>query len=142
LMVIPRNFKEYTAPIKNVEAALNKLKGCKQNCEKLAEDYQKAFEQVLSKRPTDFTFKKELEKELAEIKRNNGRVSNFIHSGLRGGATFSGHKGISDRSEIADVLSQYKDINDTSTLMLLRCYTGVQNEILHWKGIFTMVRMI
>lgn len=142
LMVVPRNYKEYSAPIRNMEAVLKKLKSCKQNCEPIAEEYQKAYENILSKREADFTFKKELAKELAEIKKNNGRISNFIMSGHDGGGSFGGYKGTLSRSEIAQVMNEFQDINDVSTLMLLGCYTGVQNEIVHWKGIFPKVKMI
>lgn len=39
LVVVPRNYKDYTNQIKNVEALIKKLSSCKVNCEKLSQDY-------------------------------------------------------------------------------------------------------
>ena len=142
LMVIPKNYKEYTASIRDLENAMKRLKACKQNCEKIGEEASNASIRMMRIKGEDSSFKKMISQELASIKKNNGRISNFILSGHDGGGTFSGYKGTINRDEITDVLSEYKDINDVTTLMLLGCYTGVQNEIFHWKGVFPKVKMI
>lgn len=142
LVVIPKNYKEHTSQIKTVEAKLRKLKSCKSNCEPLAQDYAAAEMDLQAKRDSEGLLKDLVTKELKEMRQKNVKLTNMLLSGHDGGGHFGGYKGAISRSDIASIMEDFQDINDVSTLMLLGCYTGVQKEIAHWKGIFPKVRMI
>jgi hypothetical protein len=46
------------------------------------------------------------------------------------------------REELKELMKDYGDINEAQSLLLLGCYTGVQKEILEWRGIFPKARLI
>ncbi|HLW56264.1 MAG TPA: hypothetical protein VKY27_02710 [Bacteriovoracaceae bacterium] len=142
LVVIPKNYKEYTSQIRVVEEKLKRLNRCKSNCEPLAQDYAAAEIALQTKRDSEGLLKDLIAKELNEMKQKNVKLTNMLLSGHDGGGHFGGYKGSISRSDMANIMEDFQDINEVSTLMLLGCYTGVQKEIAHWKGIFPKVRMI
>lgn len=142
LQIIPKNYKDYTQLIQKVEAAKKKYKGCKENCQTFSEEYRRADVELYTALEASGSVQQQIKKELNDIKNNKGKLTNLILSGHDGGGTFGGHKGFLNKFQLDDILKEYTDINDVSTLMLLGCYTGVQKEISFWKSVFPKVKMI
>jgi len=142
LVVVPKTYKQYTAQIRQIETKLNAVKRCRQNCDAVSKEYADAQMELLKKREEEGSLKELIKKELEDTRKSNAKVTNFLLSGHDGGGNFGGYKGSVSREDISDIMNEFADINDVSTLMLLGCYTGVQKEIVNWKGIFPKVRMI
>ena len=142
ILVVPKNYKEHTAEIKKAEAIVSRIDSCKSNCDALRAEYRQVRSQIETMRTKEGSINDLIDKELADIQKKKGKVTNFIISGHDGGGHFGGYKGNITRDSIQKLMNKYKDINDVSTLMLLGCYTGVQKEILNWKETFPKVKMI
>lgn len=142
IVIVPKTYKNYTPQIKKIESLQARSKKCQSNCESINQEYSAAQMELIKMREPSGSIKDLITRELTEIKNKKGKVSNFIISGHDGGGNFGGHKGSVSREEISSIMNEFRDINEVSTLMLLGCYTGVQKEIAHWKGIFPQVRMI
>lgn len=141
--VVPRNYTDYSREIRLLEEKRRSLSKCQQNCTDLSNEVNTIQRGIQEKRSQEGSIADLLRKEMDEIKKQgNSKVTNFILSGHDGGGRFGGHKGSITRDELKNVMSSFSDINDVSTLMLLGCYTGVQQEMYAWKGIFPEVRMI
>lgn len=149
ILVVPKNYKEYRGIIKNIHQAEKDYTDCvKKNlarpgtCLKETSNMVKAQEELPKFQSSQPKTDKAVEEVLKEIRSKKGKVSNLIISGHDGGGEFGGRKGKIDREDLKQIMKKYKDVNDVSTLMLLGCYTGVQQEINEWKNIFPEARMI
>lgn len=74
LVVIPKNYKEYTSQIKAVEAKLRQLNRCKSNCEPLAQDYAAAETALQTKRDSEELLRDLVAKELKEMQQENVKL--------------------------------------------------------------------
>lgn len=79
---------------------------------------------------------------LDDIRKSGGKLKSFIVSGHDGGGHFAGEKGRLTSQELLELMQEYKDVNDVSSALLLGCYTGVQKEIMKWRGIFPKIQLI
>lgn len=142
LLVIPKNYKSYTKIIKEVEASTKALERCRSNCDEVRKKSSDARTKLDNHIRTSPPLKEAIEKELSVLKEQNAKLKNFTISGHDGGGYFGGHKGGFGRQELAEMMKNYPEINEVQNLMLLGCYTGVQKEIIEWKGIFPKARLI
>ena len=146
LMVVPKNYKEYgkyTGPFneatKRLERCTKKKSGSCTNEINALQEATAKMNKFVDSQPS---FDKGIREALDEIKSKNGKLQVFTISGHDGGGSFGGNKGGFGRQELQDVMSDYKDINETSSVLLLGCYTGVQKEIYAWKNIFPKAKII
>lgn len=145
LVVVPKNYKEY-APLQKAQEraydAYNKCRNTGAKCETENQRLQTAsnkFSEFQAKQPdTDTSIKQAL----TELKKENAKVKSFIISGHDGGGSFGGSKGGTSRQQISSIVGSFPDVMDVNSLLLLGCYTGVQNEIMEWKLIFPNVNVI
>lgn len=160
LEVVPKNWKQYTVFQKAAESTLAAIDACRKKYPEARISYwggssgpecltQVNAYQEASKKMRDFTSKQkqipdqlkdrmeELSKEKIKVK-----ITNVSLSGHDGGGHFGGHKGGISRQEVASIMGNYPVMNDVQSLLLLGCYTGVQNEVAAWKAIFPKVKII
>lgn len=149
LLVVPKNYKEYgvltqdfTKTEKNYLACSKRSFNLPGSCQKESDNYTKAREKLYAFQGSQPSTDKATEEVLKEISAKKGTLSSLIISGHDGGGTFGGTKGEIKREDLKQIMKKYEDVNDVSTLMLLGCYTGVQQEIIEWKNIFPEARMI
>lgn len=146
LVVIPREYKQYATYVAQVENSIKKHKSCikkkKGNCVAEEEEKRAAYAKLGKFNSTQQSVQDALKNELAEVRKSNGTLENFIISGHDGGGAYSGYKSSFSRQEIGEILKDYQDINKVKSAMLLGCYTGVQSETQKWHAIFPDVRLI
>jgi hypothetical protein len=146
LQVVPKNYKDYSQLIATKEIAQKKYWDCMSArlnpCNDLntsSMDAEKKYYQFQDKQQS---IPDQLKATLEEIKAQEGKIKSFAVSGHNGGGSFSGAKGHLGRQEVGNLIAQYPEINEVSSLLLLGCYTGVKNEVSNWKSIFPKVSLI
>jgi hypothetical protein len=148
LMVVPKNYKEYGKFIAVEQKAYRDKKQCFEttrdfsSCENFTKKHHEAMnalEEFKSKQPT---ISNNVEEALKEIKSNKAKIVSFNISGHDGGGHYGGSKGTFSRLQLAEIMSDFPEINEVESLLLLGCYTGVQREVSEWKMIFPKTKMI
>lgn len=146
LVVVPKNYQEYKKYTDKLHDAEKKVKRCVStqgaNCTELEENYSKTqmeLSKFVSAQPSIGTGIREA---MSEIKESNSKLQVFTISGHDGGGSFGGNKGNFSRHELSEIMKDYQSLNETTSVLLLGCYTGVQNEIYAWKSIFPSARLI
>ena len=79
---------------------------------------------------------------MEDIRKSNAKLKSVIISGHDGGGQFSGSKGGFGSVQLQMLMKEYKDIDEVNSALLLGCYTGVQLEMMKWRGIFPKIRLI
>lgn len=146
LMIVPKNYKEYGKYTGPFNEASKRAERCSKSKGNACTNEIKALQEA-TKRMNEFVdaqpgFDKGIREALDEIKAKNGKLQVFTISGHDGGGEFGGNKGGFGRHALQEVMSDYQDINETSSVLLLGCYTGVQKEIYAWKNIFPKAKII
>jgi hypothetical protein len=163
LEVVPKAWKQYTSYQKATEVAITALTACTTkypnaqrsmwgsngNKTKTECDVQMQAYQAASTKMREFTSKQkpvpeQLKERMEELSKEKTKVklTNVSISGHDGGGHFGGQKGDISRDEVAKIMAEFPEMNDVQSLLLLGCYTGVQNEVAAWKGIFPKVKII
>ena len=146
IMIVPKNYKQYTPYRTAVASASRALEACSKtagaNCSAQMKTLSDASAKQMSFTSQHQDINSQLEDTLKEIKAKNGKVKSMIISGHDGGGQFGGEKGGSGRGMIGPLMAKYPEINDVQSLLLLGCYTGVQQEVMQWKMIFPNVHLI
>ena len=146
LKVVPKNYKQYTGYIRNLESTQKKASKCWNSktpeCEKLQQDLQNAVSALQAFTASQSSLAIGVEQAMAEIKKSGGKLQNFTISGHDGGGQFGGYKGGISRNDLLEIMKGYEEINEAKSLLLLGCYTGTQNEVMEWKNIFPKTKMI
>lgn len=156
LVVIPKNYKDYTKYTKSVQDAQKKLDLCfstnkigdyfsetaKQKCGPQMEAKNAAY-----KARKDFNLQQpqlsdQVKAGMETIKKENAKVVSVAISGHDGGGHFGGDKGDFSRYDMAKIMAEFPEQNEVSSLLLLGCYTGVTNEVKNWRSIFPKVKLI
>ncbi len=84
----------------------------------------------------------QLDKVLADFNTKGIKVKSVIVSGHDGGGSFGGSKGSINKQAIASSFQKYPAVNEINTAVLLGCYTGVNQEMIYWKGNFPKLGVI
>lgn len=146
IVVVPKNHKEFSKYTIPMEAANRKLERCLskpgQSCDAVKVEAQKASKAFLDFSSKQPNIDKGVKEALEEVKQSKGRLQNFTISGHDGGGSFGGNKGSFSRQELSQIMRDYQDINDVTSLLLLGCYTGTQFEVMEWKNIFPKTKLI
>lgn len=146
LMVVPKNYKEYGKYTGPFNEATKRLERCLKKPGNVCANETSAVKEATSKMGSFIKSQPQIQdgirEALNEIKAKNGKLQVFTISGHDGGGHFGGNKGGFGRQELQDIMKDYEDINNTSSILLLGCYTGVQKEIYAWKNIFPKARVI
>lgn len=147
LVVVPKNYKDYKKYTDKLIETHKKVEKCFNTkaadaCKEEENHYNKAESELTAFKQSQPSIRTGINEAMAEIKAANGKLQVFTISGHDGGGTFGGHKGDFNRHELAEIMKEHQDINETTSVLLLGCYTGVQNEIYAWKGIFPSARLI
>lgn len=76
-------------------------------------------------------------------KARGAKVSSLILSGHDGGGEFYGDNGETDLAEISELVNENREVfSDTSSLLLMGCWTSVPDQVDLWKTIFPRVRVL
>ncbi len=145
LQVIPRSHQQYnqlTNVVQNDMKAFEHCFGTGGNCDRQEATYMASSQRLETFKATLPSAREQLKTELERLKAAGGKLANFIISGHDGGGTYSGHKGEISRGDIGEVLSQFPEVNNVKSVMLLGCYTAVPNEVIHWKQTFPNAKLI
>ncbi|MCM2351578.1 MAG: hypothetical protein NDI69_16260 [Bacteriovoracaceae bacterium] len=147
LVVVPKNYKDYkkyTDKLIETEKRIRKCLNTKaaDACKEEDKHYSNANSELAAFKQSQPSIRTGISEAMAEIKATNGKLQVFTVSGHDGGGSFGGNKGDFSRYELAEIMKEHQDINETTSILLLGCYTGVQNEIYAWKSIFPSARMI
>lgn len=156
LVVVPKNYREYTKYNKAVEDAQKKVKDCLKT-NNILDHYSTAAEEkcsgMMEARNAALRARKEfiiqqpeisaqVRSELDGLKKENAKLVSVAISGHDGGGHFGGDKGSFTRYEMGNIMADYPEVNEVSSLLLLGCYTGVTHEVKSWRSIFPKVKLI
>ncbi len=148
LKVVPKNYLEYGAYSRKMEAVAKKIQAAKctdnsaPGCAELYKAYEKSYTDLNDFRQKQKSTAIQVKEALEEVKKGKGKLQHVAISGHDGGGHFSGNKGSFGRTELAAMMTDYADINDVKSLLLLGCYTGTQHEVMAWKTIFPQTKLI
>ena len=142
LVVVPKNYQEYSRYTAAIESASRAISRCTSNCEPLQTRFNEAYQNLETFKSSQKSTRDATKEALDELKAQNAKLKTFMISGHDGGGSFGGSKGSFSRHELSTLMKDYEDINEVQSLMLLGCYTGVQKEIIEWKNIFKDARLI
>ncbi len=145
LVVVPKNYSDYTSHLVQYEKSKKAFDKCMQkqgDCGELGSKAYADHSTLTEFKNQQPSLEEQIRDQFKELKSKNAKIQNVTISGHDGGGWFGGHKGDFYRQSLADLMKEFPEINDVQSLMLLGCYTGVQQEILNWKSIFPNVRMI
>lgn len=145
LLVIPKNHQQYNQLTNVVQTDMKYYERCLGtggNCERQQATYMASYQRLETFKATLPSAREQLSTELQALKASGGKLVNFTISGHDGGGTYSGHKGQISRGDINEVMSQFPEVNDVKSVMLLGCYTAVPNEVIHWKQAFPNAKLI
>lgn len=145
LVVVPKNYKEYIQLTTASSLATKKMEKCikaQQQCADTEKQLNDLNRKIGEMNANNKSIRQQTEEALKEIKASNGKLQNVSISGHDGGGHFGGFKGGFGRHEFSELMRQYGDINEVSSLLLLGCYTGVPKEVIEWKHIFPGVKII
>ncbi len=159
LEVVPKTWKQYSAFQKAVETSTNAMNACMTKFPNASASFYspnptstecaaefKSFKETNAKM-REFTGKQkpvaeQVKERMDELSKEKVKLTNLTLSGHDGGGQFGGQKGSISRSDVSAIMGKYPEMNDVQSLLLLGCYTGVQNEVSAWKGIFPKVKII
>lgn len=148
--VVPKNYKAYTTYIKAIEIGRKALHACVEKykdykapeCESqrnaLNVSRQKQEEFINKQVP----LKTQINEEMKALSAEKVKLTSVSISGHDGGGHFGGEKGSFSRSSMQYLMSEYPELNEVESVLLLGCYTGVQKEVSAWKSIFPKIRVI
>ena len=146
LVVVPKKHAAYDQLIKRLAELEEVLGRCQQtknqSClqeERALDKAYSAFKNFKDKQPS---IADQIRESLNELRKTNSKLVNFSISGHDGGGHFGGEKGNFNRGEIADILQEFSEVDQTLSLLLLGCYTGVAKEVKEWRKIFPKVKLI
>ena len=142
LVIVPNNYRDYTRLIRAQEAATRPVMNCGTNCEAASARLVSAIEAIDAFRSSQPSIDDSIRAELTKLRERGAKISNFTISGHDGGGMFGGHKGGTSRPQLLEIMNEFQDVNEAQSVLLLGCYTGVQNEIVGWKQIFPKARLI
>lgn len=145
LVIVPKNYQEfakYTSALNDNQKKLERCTKSGKNCAQEEETFYEAVNKLEKFKMSQPSIEAGVREALSQIKEKKGKLQNFTISGHDGGGSFGGNKGGFDRFQLAEMIGEYQDINEVSSVLLLGCYTGVQNEIYAWKKIFPQARLI
>lgn len=145
LIIVPQNYKEMDSNTQKVIDSKKALEKCQKNgkaCVNEIKFYEETLNEAKKISRTRPSIAQQTKDALTEIKNTGGKLHNLTISGHDGGGIFSGYKGGLKRDEIAEILKNYPEINEVSSLLLLGCYTGVPKEMIEWKQVFPGVKLI
>lgn len=145
LVVIPQNHRQYdqlTNIVQNDMKAYERCNGGNGNCDRQKATYLASYTRLETYKETLPPVSEQIRQQLTELKTAGGKVVNFTISGHDGGGTYSGHKGEIDRAGIHEIFGEFPEVNGVKSIMLLGCYTTVPNEVMHWKTIFPVAKLI
>lgn len=153
LEVVPKAWKQYSTLQKSVETAVKVLQACAEKypnssttmtseCSTQYQAYQDAGKKLHAFTRTQKGVSDQVKERIEELSKEKVKITNVSLSGHDGGGHFGGEKGSISRGEVAAIMAQYPGMNDVQSLLLLGCYTGVQNEVSAWKSIFPKVKLI
>lgn len=153
LVVIPQNYKDYEVYKVKQEKSMAAAQACVQknpnNTETACKPEIDAFRATM-KEAQEFQQKQkpydtQIREEMDKLKNSKGTLESFTISGHDGGGHFGGSmsgKQSYSKQEVAAIMKDYPEVNQVKSLMLLGCYTGVQQEMFDWQTIFPDVRLI
>ncbi len=76
-------------------------------------------------------------------KAQGAKVNSLILSGHDGGGHFYGESGETDLAAISELVNSNREVfDDTSSLLLMGCWTGVPDQVDLWKTIFPRMRVL
>ncbi len=79
----------------------------------------------------------------ADSKAQGAKVNSLILSGHDGGGEYYGDTGRTDLAEISELVNGNREVfDDTSSLLLMGCWTGVPDQVDLWKTIFPRMRVL
>lgn len=147
LVVAPRNYRDHTRFLRPLAELEERANRCWDNdsapgCSTTMARYEQLENEYATFRQSQPSVMDSVRQELNELKRSGAKIQNFTISGHDGGGGFGGHKGNFGRHDLSQMIGEYPEQDQVKSVMLLGCYTGVQEEILAWKSIFPDVRMI
>lgn len=145
LVIVPKNYKDYTKYTSAVEDTRKKYESCektKNKCSVEMKRYSDAIEASKKFVGSQRNINDQVQSSLEEIKNSGAKLQNITISGHDGGGIFSGHKGEFSREDFAKLLKNFPEINEVKSLLLLGCYTGVPKEVIEWKHIFPNIKII
>lgn len=114
------------------------------NCDAQAsagyEELQRLSAAVEASKPD---FQAQIEEFTRTSSAQGAKVNSLILSGHDGAGHFYGSYGETDIAGISDLVSKNRDVfGDTSSLLLMGCWTGVPDQVDVWKTIFPKVRVM
>lgn len=150
LVIIPKDYKDYSNISRQISALSAKNKGCStnlkfasENCPKeVYEKINQLNDELIQLRSKNENFSELIKKELNQLKASGAKIKNVTISGHDGGGIFGGEKTSFSRLELAQILDKFPEVNEVQSIHLLGCYTGVKNEVINWSQIFPDVRLI
>ncbi len=145
LVIVPKNYQEYSKYTSALNESQKKFDRCSKtgkDCSSLEQELYATVNKLDKFKMDQPSIEEGIKEALSQIKEKKGKLKNFTISGHDGGGSFGGNKGGFDRFQLAEMIGEYQDINEVSSVLLLGCYTGVQNEIYAWKKIFPKARLI
>ena len=145
--VVPKNYKDMGVYSEKINIASAKQKACLKikQWEKCTEEnnaMDKAYTDLRDYTEKQIPIKEQVETRLAELNQEKVKLTNVSISGHDGGGSFGGYKGNFSRQDLAQIMSNYPEMNEVESLLLLGCYTGVRHEVFAWKAIFPKVKLI
>lgn len=149
IVIVPKNYKEYTSIITRVNAAKKAADSCMKasadnakKCESKLQTYQNTYLEQYNFNSHQAAINVQIRDALETIKNDKATVENFTISGHDGGGHFGGQKSQITRQEVLDIFEDYKDINKAKSIFLLGCYTGVPREVMEWMEVFPDLRIL
>lgn len=153
LEVVPKNWKQYSSVSQAVEIALTNVQSCFRRpansnpnlsnpCANEQKQHAAAYEALSKFVKTQPSISQQLEDRMKELSQEKAKLTNISISGHDGGGHFGGSKGSISRYDVAEMMVKYPEMNEVQSLLLLGCYTGVQNEVSAWRGIFPKIKII
>ncbi|MFY7993938.1 MAG: hypothetical protein ACOVP4_11640 [Bacteriovoracaceae bacterium] len=153
LVVIPQNYKDYEVYRLKQEKLMAASLTCSQKnpnnfesaCKSHMDALHDSFTEVQNFKQKQKSYDTQIIEEMDKLKKINGTLESFTISGHDGGGQFGGSnsgKQNYSKQQVAEIMRSYPEVNKVKSLMLLGCYTGVQQEMFDWQTIFPDVRLI
>lgn len=88
-------------------------------------------------------YQAQLNRFLQNSRSRNVKVSSLIVSGHDGGGEFYGDYGGTDMAAISQLTKDHPEMfNDTTSLLLMGCWTGTPDQVAQWRVIFPKMRVL
>ena len=148
LVIVPKNHKEFAKYNDDVEKKTKTFVqlGCKKKsnpkCKAAWSALDAAFVSRDSFQKSQPNITESVKNSLNEIKESKAKLQQVSISGHNGGGSFGGKKGSFSRQSLSQIMSDFKDMNEVKSILLLGCYTGTKHEVIEWKNIFPDARII